>query len=322
MDALSHFLALYAPSGSLDVRCHLNAPWELEHQREAAGVATYHVVVAGEARLDLAGHPSVLLHAGDIVVFPRGSAHRLFAGSGAGADPAAPTPTTAPTPTLRDVPDAVLPVRVKANGGDGDSCDILCGRFVFDDAAGHALLAALPEMLLVRSADKPEFCDLRALIAMLRRETGAMRPGGAVLVSQLSSVLFGLLIRAWTDETQALQGMLGALAERRLQPALLGMFAEPARQWTLEDMARACHMSRATFVRLFHQASGTSAALMLLQIRMANAARWLARGGRSIAAVALAAGYQSDAAFARAFKKHFGVGPGAYRRGPQAAAYA
>lgn len=310
MDALSHFLALYAPSGSLDVRCHLNAPWELEHQREAAGVATYHVVVAGEARLDMAGHPSVLLHAGDIVVFPRGSAHRLRAGAGAGAEPAAPAP--------RDVPDAGLPVRVKANGGDGASCDILCGRFVFDDAAGQALLAALPEMLLVRSADKAEFCDLRALIAMLRRETGAMRPGGAVLVSQLSSVLFGLLIRAWTDETHALQGMLGALAERRLQPALLGMFAEPARQWTLEDMARACHMSRATFVRLFHQASGTSAALMLLQIRMANAARWLARGGRSIAAVALAAGYQSDAAFARAFKKHFGVGPGAYRRTPQA----
>lgn len=310
MDALSHFLALYAPSGSLDVRCHLNAPWELEHQREAAGVATYHVVVAGEARLDMAGHPSVLLHAGDIVVFPRGSAHRLRAGTGAGAEPAAPAP--------RDVPDAGLPVRVKANGGDGASCDILCGRFVFDDAAGQALLAALPEMLLVRSADKPEFCDLRALIAMLRRETGAMRPGSAVLVSQLSSVLFGLLIRAWTDETHALQGMLGALAERRLQPALLGMFAEPARQWTLEDMARACHMSRATFVRLFHQASGTSAALMLLQIRMANAARWLARGGRSIAAVALAAGYQSDAAFARAFKKHFGVGPGAYRRTPQA----
>lgn len=309
MDALSHFLALYAPSGSLDVRCHLNAPWELEHQREAAGVATYHVVVAGEARLDMAGHPSVLLHAGDIVVFPRGSAHRLRAGTGAAAEAVAPPP--------RDVPDAGLPVRVKANGGDGASCDILCGRFVFDDAAGQALLAALPEMLLVRSADKPEFCDLRALIAMLRRETGAMRPGSAVLVSQLSSVLFGLLIRAWTDETQTLQGMLGALAERRLQPALLGMFAEPARQWTLEDMARACHMSRATFVRLFHQASGTSAALMLLQIRMANAARWLARGGRSIAAVALAAGYQSDAAFARAFKKHFGVGPGAYRRAPQ-----
>lgn len=310
MDALSHFLALYAPSGSLDVRCHLNAPWELEHQREAAGVATYHVVVAGEARLDMAGHPSVLLHAGDIVVFPRGSAHRLRAGTGAAAEAAAPAP--------RDVPDADLPVRVKANGGDGASCDILCGRFVFDNAAGQALLAALPEMLLVRSADKPEFCDLRALIAMLRRETGAMRPGGAVLVSQLSSVLFGLLIRAWTDETQTLQGMLGALAERRLQPALLGMFAEPARQWTLEDMARACHMSRATFVRLFHQASGTSAALVLLQIRMANAARWLARGGRSIAAVALAAGYQSEAAFARAFKKHFGVGPGAYRRAPQA----
>jgi AraC family transcriptional regulator, activator of mtrCDE len=322
MDALSHFLALYAPRGSLDVRCHLNAPWELEHQREAAGVASYHVVVAGEARLDMAGHPSVLLHAGDIVVFPRGSAHRLLAGSGAGSSAEAGTGADPAAPAPRDVPDAGLPVRVKANGGDGVSCDILCGRFVFDDAAGHALLAALPEMLLVRSADKPEFCDLRALIAMLRRETGAMHRGGAVLVSQLSSVLFGLLIRAWTDETQALQGMLGALAERRLQPALLGMFAEPARQWTLEDMARACHMSRATFVRLFHQASGTSAALMLLQIRMANAARWLARGGRSIAAVAMAAGYQSDAAFARAFKKHFGVGPGAYRRGPQAAAYA
>lgn len=281
MDALSHFLVLFAPSGSLDVRCHLNAPWELDHQREAAGVATYHVVVAGEARLDGAGHAGVALRAGDIVVFPRGSAHRLRAGAGAGA-----------------------------------GSDILCGRFVFDDATARTLLAALPEMLLVRSAANPAFCDLRALTAMLRRETEASRAGGAMLVSQLSSVLFGLLIRAWTDETGALQGMLGALAERRLQPALLGMFAEPARAWTLDDMARVCHMSRATFVRAFHRASGSSAAATLLQIRMAHAAQWLLRGERSIAAVGLAAGYQSEAAFARAFKKYFGVGPGAYRRTP------
>jgi AraC family transcriptional regulator, activator of mtrCDE len=311
MDALSHFLALFAPGGSLDVRCHLNAPWELDHQREAAGVASYHVVAAGEARLEMAGHAPLALRAGDIVVFPRGSAHRLRAGAGA----------PLPIRTASHEGAAGASVRVKSNAGDGASCDILCGRFVFDDAAGRALLDALPEMLLVRSADKPEFCNLRALTAMLRSETDAMRPGGAMLVSQLSSVMFGLLIRAWTDDTHALQGMLGALAERRLQPALLGMFADPARQWTLDDMARACHMSRATFVRLFQQASGTGAAQMLLQIRMANAARWLARGERSIAAVALAAGYQSEAAFARAFKRHAGVGPGAYRRSlhPQAA---
>jgi len=309
MDALSHFLALYVPRGSLDVRCHLSAPWELEHQPEAAGIVPYHVIVEGNARLDMAGRPTVLLQAGDIVVLPRGSAHRLRAGAGDASG----------TPGAAVVQDAGLPVRVKTNAGTGARCDILCGRFEFPDAAGVALLSAFPDLLLVRSAANPAFSGLQALTAMLRFETDSMRPGAAALVSQLSAVLFGLLIRAWTDGAGGLRGLLGALSERRLQAALLGMFAEPERPWTLDDMARACHMSRATFVRLFHQATGSSAAATLLQIRMAQAARWLQRGGRSIAAVGEAVGYQSEAAFSRAFKKCFGVAPGQYRRALEAA---
>lgn len=310
MDALSHFLSLYQPRGSLDVRCNLSAPWELEHQPEAAGIVPYHVIVEGSARLDMAGRPTVLLAAGDIVAFPRGSAHRLRAGADADAG----------APCAVCVREADMPVRFKTNAGAGARSDILCGRFEFADAAGAALLSAFPDLLLVRSAANPEFSGLRALTAMLRFETGAKRPGAAMLVSQLSSVLFGLLIRAWTEQSGTFGGLLGALSERRLQAALLGMFADPGRPWTLDDMARACHMSRATFVRLFQQATGATAAATLLQIRMAQAAQWIARGGRSLAAIGEAVGYRSEAAFSRAFKKCFGVAPGQYRRGMEASA--
>lgn len=308
MDVLSQFLSLYTPQGSLDARCDLSAPWTLDHHTEAPGVASWHVIVSGGATLLVAGRAPVALAAGDIVVLPRGCAHRLLA-THAGIEA-----TAAGAVRAIAADQAGLPVTLKTNDGAGAGTDILCGRFQFTQPAGQPLFAAMPQLLVVSTAGREEFAGLQALGAMLRAESAQMRPGAQLLVAQLSSVLFALLVRAWTEQAGLSHGMLGVLAEPRLQPALLGMFADMARPWTLNDMARSCHMSRATFVRLFQQAAQASPAATLQQIRMARAAYWLSHDNRPVIGISEAVGYQSEAAFSRAFKKSFGVSPGQYRR--------
>jgi AraC family transcriptional activator of mtrCDE len=297
MDTLSQLLSLYPIRTALDIRCHFNAPWLLDHPGQPNGVAPYHVIVRGTAMIEGDGGPP--LQAGDIVVFPHGAAHRLHIG-----DPAAASPMHSQQGMLN----------YKANDGAGPATDILCGEFHFDTEGGAGLLAALPAMLVVRTADRVDAQGLRHLIAILQTEAEAPRARSEAIVRQLASALFALLIRAWLEQALAVPGLFAVLAERRLQAALNGMLAEPQRAWSLEDLAELCHMSRATFARLFKKAAGATPADVLAQLRMAQAARLLEGGKQAAGDVAEAVGYQSEAAFNRAFKRQYGVGPGAYRR--------
>lgn len=310
VDALSHTLALYPARTALDVRCQLGAPWIIDHVAEPPGVAPYHLIVSGTAWLDCAaagdskGHgASVELQAGDIILLPRGSAHRLRAGHAADAAAAAPV----------QVSITAGGVQFKHNDGAGPPADILCGKFEFDHGAANPVLMALPEVLLVRTAGRADFASLQALMAMLRAETETMQPGANVLVSHLSSALFALLMRVWLEQSKPAAGLFALLGERRLLPALQGMLAAPGHPWSLNELAQRCHMSRASFVRLFNLVAGATPATVLLQTRMAQAAAWLARHERSVRDIGEAVGYQSEAAFNRAFKRYFGVGPGLYR---------
>ncbi|KQW91546.1 AraC family transcriptional regulator [Massilia sp. Root418] len=306
MDALSRLLSLHPVHTALDIRCHFGAPWMLDHPAEAPGVAPYHLIVSGGGWLDMDGRQRIAVQAGDIVLFPHGAAHRLHTGA---PQPLAPVQRAA---------DAGGVVRVFENGGTGAVTDILCGRLEFGAAgqagAQHALLAALPDLIHVRTAGRADFAGLHALIAMLRAETETVRPGAGAVVSQLASALFALLMRAWLEQAAAMPGLFALLAEPRLQPALLAMLAEPDKPWTLEQLAGRCHMSRATFARVFQKAAGGTPAAVLTQTRMARAAGLLAQGRLPVGQIAEQVGYQSEAAFNRVFKRSYGVGPGAYRR--------
>ncbi|MGE8669315.1 MAG: AraC family transcriptional regulator [Achromobacter mucicolens] len=303
MDTLSRLLSLYPMRGSLDVRCHFRAPWIIDHPAAAPGVVPYHLVLSGTAWLDVSDETATPLNMGDVALFPRGRAHRLYTGAPADASPS------------RVVP-SVSSLMQRVNDGDGPVTDVLCGEFAPLSGAPNAMVAALPDTVVIRGdAHASGIADLRALIDMLRKETETPRPGSDTVVSQLASVLFALLIRAWLEQAPAESGLYALLGERRLQPALHGMLAAPEKDWSLEDMARECNMSRATLARLFQQVSGTTPAVLLLQTRMAHASAMLKRGGVSVAAVGEAVGYQSEAAFHRVFKRHFGIGPGKYRQG-------
>lgn len=293
MDSLSHLLSLYPVRTALDVRCRFGAPWVLDHHGAPHGVAPYHLMVRGEA---LCGDQR--LQSGDIIVFPHGDAHRLHIG-----DPRLATPLHAEPGLLR----------FERNDGDGPQTDILCGEFHFDTGSGAGLLAALPAMLVVRTAGRSDAQSLRHLMHMLQEEAETPRGGSQAIIQQLASALFALLMRTWLEQAAWAPGLFGVLAERRLQAALNGMLERPEHPWTLEELADVSHMSRATFARLFKQAANATPAGVLTQLRMARAARLLDQG-RAAGEVGETVGYQSEAAFNRAFKRQYGTGPGAYRK--------
>lgn len=302
MGALSRLLSLYPVQAALDIRCHFGAPWVLDHAAEPAGVAPYHLVVSGGGWLDVGAQRRITVQAGDILLFPHGTPHKLHTG-----DPAA-------RPPVERAATSEQVVRVRENGGDGVITDLLCGRLEFGSAAQNPLLAALPELIHVRTAGRDDFAGLQGLMAMLRVETATARPGARAVVSQLASALFALLMRAWLEQASAMPGLFALLAEQRLQAALQAMLAEPERPWTLEELAGLCHMSRATFARVFQKAAGDTPAALLTQTRMAKAASLLAQGRLPVGQIAEQVGYHSEAAFNRVFKRSYGIGPGAYRR--------
>jgi AraC family transcriptional activator of mtrCDE len=307
-DWLSCLLELVPVSGRVEHRCFFGAPWRLELDTSEAGEIPYHIVLAGSAVFDdPAGGPPLRLVAGDILLLPRGAAHSLHDGSGAQA-----------AATRQRHGSAVT---IDENDGDGERLDMLCGRFLLSPAHERLLRTYFPERFVTRStssgAETPlsgTRAQLASLVGLMRVESAEENLGGHAMLNGLSSALFTLTMRLASEAAEAPLGLLALAGHPRLAPALSALFHQPERDWTLPTLAALCSMSRATFVRHFQQKLGRSAAELLTDIRMTAAADSLRRSNASTGSVGEAAGYQSEAAFQRAFKKHVGLTPARFRR--------
>ncbi|WP_423414793.1 cupin domain-containing protein [Hyphomicrobium sp. B1] len=308
IDWLSSLLHIVPVSGRAEHRCFFAAPWRLEYEPSEPGEIPYHVVLAGSAHLEgLDGEPSRTLNAGDILLLTRGPAHVLHDGGGQAASP------------IRQRKGATI--TIDENDGQGEQLDMLCGRFLF--SAEHALLIHnyLPPRLvvstsehLVKAAKPGARARLANLVALMRSESAEENLGGQAMLGALSAVLFTLALRLASEDQAAPNGLLTLAGHPRLAGALSAMFADPGHPWTLPALADLCGMSRATFIRQFQQSLGRSAIELLTDVRMTAAANALRATSTSVSAIGEDVGYQSEAAFQRAFKQHVGLTPAQYRR--------
>ena len=308
LDWLSHLLEMVPVHGHLDLRCFYGAPWLIAQDRAGPGEIPYHIVVSGSAVLeDPSGGPPRHLTAGDILLFPHGAAHTLHDGSG-----------ESPAPARER---ATLNMTISENAGTGDRLDMLCGRFVLTPQHERLLRDYLPPRLVVRAPDRSASTErpatgaqLEGLVTLMRTESALESLGGRAMLNALSTAMFALTLRAGSESDEAPPGLLALAGHPRLAPALAAMFQEPARAWTLPELARLCHMSRATLARNFQERLGRSASDLLTDIRMTLAANELRKSSASTVAVAEMVGYQSEAAFQRAFKQRMSVTPAQWRR--------
>lgn len=309
VDWLSQLLQMITVTGQLEVRCVYGAPWRVAWPQAAAHEIPYHVVLNGRAIIeDPATHTTKELVGGDIVLLPHGSAHVLHDGGG-----------RAPARTHNRHSSAGL--TLSENNGRGERLDMLCGRFFIRPPHDRLIRNYLPTNVVVRSTDgqgddggESAPNHLANLVGLMRMESADGRPGGHAILNALTSALFTLVLRAASESDQAPAGLLALAGYPRLAPAISAMFADPARAWTLPDLANLCSMSRATFVRHFQDKLGSSASELLTDIRMSLAANELKKPGMTTEAVADAVGYRSVAAFRRLFTDKMGMTPGQWRR--------
>jgi AraC family transcriptional activator of mtrCDE len=164
------------------------------------------------------------------------------------------------------------------------------------------------------AGQKETAAQLAGLVSLMRREAADDHLGGNAMLNALSTAMFALVLRLASETEDAPRGLLALAGHPRLAPAVAALFNEPARAWSLPDLARLCNMSRATLARQFQEKLGRSASDLLTDIRMTFAANELKKTSLSTGAVAEAIGYQSEAAFQRAFKSHMGVTPAEWRK--------
>lgn len=300
MDVMSELLQTVRLSASSYFCTDFSAPWGMHEAQHKQGV--FHAVLRGQAWLhcDELAEP-LAIAAGDIVAFPSGQAHRL------GDLPESPT-----------LPGANVVSSVLAGenpfAGSGQQTTLLCGYFDYDQAVSHPMLAELPTIIHITTGEQPELAWLWQLVNSVAREWRSQEPGASIIVNRLTEVLVIQLLRVALTEQQHERRFLSALGDIQIGAALQMMHEKPSYNWTLLRLAEEVGLSRTGFNNRFRDKVGVPALTYLTGWRMELARQKLIEGTPSTLAIAEAVGYGSEAAFNKAFSKHFGIGPGKMRR--------
>ncbi len=316
-DTLSDVLDAIRLSGAVFFSVEASAPWVAEAPPAAVlapmvmpgaeHVVEYHVVARGSAWGGIVGGEAVLLHAGDVIVFPQGDAHAMSSSPGMRAEPQ--------LSLHRRVPGMQLPFPLVLGAGTRREVHVVCGFLGCDARPFNPLLAALPRMLVVRGERGGGVDWLEQFVRIAVAESTRKRLGGECVLARLSELMFvEILRRHLSSLPEGERGWLAGLRDPVVGRALGLLHGQPAAAWSLEDLAREVGASRSSFADRFAQFVGQPPMQYLARWRMQVAAGLLARGTASVAEVAAKVGYDSEAAFSRAFKKHVGTAPGEWRR--------
>jgi len=323
MDALSHVLQAVELSGAVFLNAEFTAPWCLVSQADseicgaylppAERVVSYHMITAGCCMARLADHaaPALSLEAGDLLVVPQGDAHLL--GSDLELVPAQSAPLLAQH--VESNPGEILRL---SHGAGGSSTRMVCGFLTCDGILGNPLLQSLPRLFKVSVGSGAESAWLVPALNFAAAEAAEPRPGSATVLGKLSELLFVHAVRRCLDALpQHETGWLAALHDRYVGPGMLRLHADPAYPWTVERLAGEVGLSRSAFAQRFTRLLGQPPMQYLARWRLRAAARELRSGKKPLAELAGKVGYESEAAFSRAFKREFGMPPASWRTGFQ-----
>jgi AraC-like DNA-binding protein len=314
MDALSDVLQAIRLDGAVFISASFTAPWCIRGKfglRTASRrlprsdhIAFFHVLVDGACEARLAGGgDTVELRPGDVLLFPRNHLHLL------GSDV-----SVAPVDRGEEPPPD-RPVLEFEHGGGGAPTHCICGYLALDPRICRPLIGGLPEMLKISLAGDSKGAWLLELLRVGVRESATQGPGARTLLAKLAELTFVEAMRRYASSLPAEQrGWLAGLRDRHVGKALALLHENPSRAWTVEDLAREVALSRSAFADHFVELIGEPPMQYLTRWRLALAAQRLRTGSESVARIAEHCGYDSEAAFNRAFKREFGAPPSTWRK--------
>jgi AraC-like DNA-binding protein len=298
-------LGLDADSQSHDLLSELLRSVRLSGERIAAyrpprtfsigfDIGSLHIIEEGELELRIDGDPHVEhVSRGDVVLLPRGDPHHI---SNAGKR------TRAIMGTGAAENDAPEPARW------------LCGTFTIGDPQASHLLGSLPAVIILGGARAPAPEGLEVARRMLVIEMQSPSQGSAVMVSRILDLIFIQILRAWAAGKDAEPNWLAGAFDPQIGRSLSAIHRDPGHDWTVEELAQACNLSRSAFAARFTARVGKPPATYLAHVRLDAATDLLRDTSLSLTLIAERVGYTSEAAFSRAFKNRYSTPPARWRR--------
>jgi AraC-like DNA-binding protein len=265
----------------------------------------FHFVTSGRCWLEVDGMEPRQLRLGDLALVPHGEGHRLTSESGAF------------TAKLFSLPRELVSERyeILRHGGGGTSTHMICGAVRFDHPAALHLVKLLPKMICIDASSSPHMEWIDGMLRFMAAEARELRAGGEAVITRLADILVVQTIRAWMEQDPTAQtGWLGALRHKQIGRSISLIHRDPQRAWTLEALASEVAMSRSAFAARFTEFVGEPAMHYVARWRMLLALTWLKEEDAPLAEIAGRLGYNSEAAFSRAFKRFIGMSPGQARR--------
>jgi AraC-like DNA-binding protein len=291
-DLLSGILRFVQLNGGRVLETEFRPGFNIEFQR---GPGCIHVIQEGALHISVEGRTPLRLSAGDVAVLPHPARYRLSDGERPDAASGA------------DVP-------VPEHGQGAIAVRTISATFQFENKGGVSpLLELLPDVIhIAKDADESSVL-IRDIAQFLLVEHVAQEPGAALMISRLIDVLIIRCIRTWAKSLGPRQGWIGALADARVSRAIAAIHHDPTRRWSVEGLASVAGMSRSRFAELFLATVGEPPLRYVHRWRLAMAFDLLRKSNLPVGEVGRAVGYESEAAFSRAYKTMFGTTPRAGR---------
>lgn len=309
LDPLGEALHFLRMRGVFYTRSVFSASWGLALPAMPDCVM-FHVVTSGQCWLTVGQDAPRRLERGDFALVPHGTGHRLLS---------TPEATAA---DLFDLPREQISDRyeVLRHGNGGAGTGMVCGAVRMGHPAARHLVGLLPRAIVIETWRAPQMDWMQSTLRLMAAEAETPRPGGETVITRLADILVIQAIRAWIAQDPAAQtGWLGALQDPQIGRALLRIHRDPAHPWSVAALAAAVAMSRSAFAARFSALVGEPPMQYVRRWRMYAALTWLQEDKAPLVELADRLGYQSEAAFSRAFKRTIGVSPGAARRQGRAA---
>jgi AraC-like DNA-binding protein len=318
-DTLSDVLKTVRLTGAAYFDVAAREPWSLNSPARdlilsrilpgADHLIAYHVVTLGRCFASLDGGEAVPMQAGEVVMFTNADPHVMSSSPGMRAEPTG-------ADMIHTAEAGLLPFHINLMNGGEASARLLCGYLACDAKPFNPLLETLPPMLKAGEPGRNDDSWLGRFIHFAVAEVAEKRAGSESVLTKLSELMFIDVVRRYIERLPPRDnGWLAGLRDPAVGKALALIHARPSFNWTIEGLARQCGTSRTVMAERFAQFTGTPPMHYLAKWRMQVASEMLNRGNANMATIAAAIGYESEAAFSRAFKKTMGVPPSAWRPG-------